>query len=143
MRATLVLMLLCCPAALGADLASVKAEPNAEKRSDLAMQWASDALNASKAAWKQGDTAAFQAKLQEVGAAVELCLSSLHDTGKPPYKLLKWYKKAELSSRELTRKLDDFAQEAAFDERPAIQKVNDRVQTAHEELLLGVLSRKK
>jgi len=143
MRATLFLMLVWWAAAAGADLASVKAEPNAEKRSELALQVAGEALDASKAAWRQGDASTFQTKLEEVGAAAELCLSSLHDTGKPPYKLVKWYKKAELSTRELSRKLEGFAQEASLDERPAIQKVTERVQTVHEELLLGVLSRKK
>lgn len=135
--------LLWCSVACASDLSAIKAEPNPAKRSGLAIAHADEALAEAKAAWKQGDAKTMQAKLDEVRDAVDLCLTSLHDTGKPPYKLLKWYKNAELKTRGLGRQLDGFALEASFEERPAIQKVNDRVQTVHDELLLGVLSRKK
>lgn len=143
MSPTFAALLVCCSVACAADLTAIKAEPSPEKRSELAVAYASEALAEAKAAWKQGDVTTMQARLDEVRDAVELCLTALHDTGKPPYKLLKWYKNAELKTRELGRKLDGFAQEASLEERPAIQKINERIQTVHEELLLGVLSRKK
>ena len=127
----------------GGDIAAVKAEPRLERRSELAVQNADRAFLEAKAAWKKGETGALQTALDEIEASVNLCLDALHEMGRPPYKLVRWYKSAELKTRELSRSLDGLAVEASLEERPAIQKVNDRVKTVHEELLLGVLSRKK
>ncbi len=136
-------VLLLTAAAQAADWAAVKAEPVPEKRSEQAVAYADQALQQAKAAWRAGDAAAFNGRLGEIRDAVDLCLSSLQETGRPPHKLLKWYKGAELKTRELSRRLEAFALEVGIEDRPAVDKVNQRVQTVHEELLLGALSRKK
>lgn len=143
MKRLSVLVFALCATAFAADWASVKAEPNLEKRSEMAAAYADQALLDAKAAWRQGEMAVFTAKLNELREAGDLCLTSLQDTGRPPHKMLKWYKSAELKTRELSRRLESFAQEVGLEDRPAVQKVFERVQTVHEELLLGVLSRKK
>lgn len=139
----LSMVILACVPLWAWDLAAVKAEPKLEKRARLAVDDASAALDAAKQAWKQGNSGEMTAKLEEVREAVELALTSLRETGRPPHKLAKHYKYCEVKSRELSRKLDSFALDASLEERPRIEKVNERVQAVHEEFLSGVLSRKK
>jgi hypothetical protein len=123
MRQLWILALATCCAALSADLESVRAQPNLEKRSELALVYADSALAEAKTAWRQGEMKEFSVKLDDVRDAVVLSLDSLQKTGRPPNK--------------------SFAEEVSLDDRPAVQKVNERVQAVHEEFLLGVLSRKK
>jgi len=143
MRWVCFLALAGCFACSGADLEAVKNQPNLQKRSEMALACADEALAQAKAAWRQGDGKTFTARLDEIKEAVDLSLDSLQKTGRPPHKLLKWYKNAELKTRELSRRLDSFGEEVSLEDRPQVQKVNERVQAVHEELLLGVLSRKK
>ncbi len=129
--------------AIHADLGKVRAEDKLEKRAELAAENALEALEAARAAWKEGKTQEFEGLLDEVLQSVNLSLDSLQETGKPAYKLTKSYKKCEIRTRELGRYLSDFAEQASLDDRSLIDKVNDRVQIVHEELLLGAMSRKK
>lgn len=125
------------------DLESIKAQTNLERRSEMALAFADNALAEAKAAWRQGETKVFLARLDDVREAVVLSLDSLQKTGRPPNKLVKWYKSAELKTRELSRRLESFAEEVSLEDRAAVQKVDERVQAVHEEFLLGALSRKK
>jgi hypothetical protein len=143
MRHWCILALAVTFAASAEDLESVKAQSNLEKRSEMALVYADSALAEAKTAWRQGETKEFTVKLDDVREAVVLSLDSLQKTGRPPNKLVKWYKSAELKTRELSRRLESFAEEVSLEDRPAVQKVNERVQAVHEEFLLGVLSRKK
>ena len=59
----------CCAAS--GDLDWVKAVANPEKRSEMAVAYADEALAEAKTAWKQGETKAFEGKLNEVREAVD------------------------------------------------------------------------
>jgi hypothetical protein len=129
-------------ASLRADLKRAMAEPNLEKRSQLAMDNAIAAYQAARAAYDKGETGQTEAAIAEIVESVDLADASLRQTGKDPRKSSKWFKKAEMETRDLVRKLESFQQAMGFDDRPMLDKVKARVQQVHDDLLLGIMEGK-
>jgi hypothetical protein len=107
-----------------------------EKKYMAAFLAANQAIDASRAAGMD------KQELDKAAAEVENVLKILEDTGKPPYKNAKHYKKAELKTREILRRIDTLLRDAGVDEREALQSAHDRVQRVHEKLLEGVMMKK-
>ena len=127
---------------LRTDLKRALAEPNLEKRSGLAMDNASAALKAARAAYDKGDNDEVAKAIAEVLESVDLAASSLDQSGKNPRRS-DWYKKAEISTRDLARRIDSLENDMSYTDRPMLEKLKARVQKVHEELLLGVMEGKK
>ena len=127
---------------LRADLKRAQAETNLEKRSQLAMDNAAAAYQAARAAYEKGDTDQTAAALAEIVESVDLADASLRQTGKDPRKSSKWFKKAEMETRDLVRKLQSFQDTMGFTDRPMLDKVKARVQQVHDDLLLGIMEGK-
>lgn len=128
--------------ALAFDLASVKSEPNLEKRSELALTNANTALDSARDAYGQGDLEKTQANLDEVQDSVDIAYQALSDTGKDPRKD-RFFKRAELRTRELIRRLEGLGQTMSVTDRGTVDKVRDRVSEIHDNLLKGIMSKKK
>jgi hypothetical protein len=111
----------------GADLASIQEEPNLEKRSQLAVDYANSKADAS---------------LKEVGASVELAYQALLDTHKNPRRDPKYFKRTELALRQLLRRLEGMAESMSYEDRQAAEKVRDRVATIHDNLLQAIMKKK-
>ena len=126
-----------------AELDQARAEPNLEKRSKLALENADAALRAARADYRSGDTAATTAKMKEVQDSVDLAYMSLTDTGKNPRKSPKYFKQAEMATRELGRKLDDFQHEMSYNDRASLDGVKTRIQQVHDDLLTGLMEGRK
>jgi hypothetical protein len=107
-----------------------------EKKYMAAILAANQAIDASRAAGMD------KQELDKAAGEVEKVLQILEDTGKPPYKNAKHYKKAELKTREILRRIDTLLRDAGVDEREALQSAHDRVQKVHEKLLEGVMMKK-
>jgi hypothetical protein len=131
------------PSVLHADLTKALAEQNLEKRSSLALANAAAAYQAARAAYQKGDNDTLVAAIAEIQESVDLAYTSLTQTGKNPRKSPKWFKKAEIETRDLSRKLDSLEQEMSFSERPVLEKLKARVQQVHDDLLLGLMEGKK
>jgi hypothetical protein len=127
---------------LHADLKRAMAEPNLEKRSGIALENAASALKSARAAYEKGDNDQVAKDAAEVLESVELAATSLTQSGKNPRRSA-WYKKAEISTRDLSRRLQDFQDQMSYVDRPLLDKVKARIQEVHEELLLGVMEGKK
>ena len=139
-----VLMLGCAWAGcLRADLKPALAESNLGKRSKLALDNAAAALKAARAAYAAGDSEKVAAAAAEMLESVDLAYDSLMKTGKNPRNSPRWFKPAEISTRDLSRKLDSFQRDMDFADRPLLDKVKARVQQVHDELLLGLMEGKK
>jgi ADP-heptose:LPS heptosyltransferase len=139
-----VLMLGCAWAGcLRADLKPALAESNLGKRSKLALDNAGMALKAAREAYAKGDNQKVAAAADEIQQSVDLAYDSLMKTGKNPRNSPRWFKPAEISTRELSKKLDTFQQEMDFADRPLLDKVRARVQQVHDELLLGLMEGKR
>ena len=131
-----------CAGSSRADLKRAQAEPNLEKRSQFAMDNALAAYQAARAAYDKGENEQTAAAIDEILESVDLASASLKQTGKDPRKSSKWFKKAEMETRDLSRKLESFQQVMGFTDRPMLDKVKARVQQVHDELLLGIMEGK-
>ena len=69
-----------------ADLASVKAEPDLNRRSELALMNADEKIDAARQAYQAGNETAEEAAIQEVADSVTLCYESLEQTHGAPRK---------------------------------------------------------
>jgi hypothetical protein len=125
------------------DLARLQSEPSLEKRARAALNNAEEALKHARDAYKNGDTAAAEPRLEEVEQSVELADSTLKQTGKNPSRSPKHFKYAELRTRDLLRKLDGFRDDMSVADRPAIERVIATVQKIHDALLEGIMGKKK
>ena len=138
-----IVLVLVGAGAARADLDQARQEPNLEKRSKLALENADVALRAAREDYRAGDTMDTTTKINEVIESVDLAYTSLSETGKNPRKSPKYFKQAEMQTRELSRKLDDFQHEMSYTDRPSLDKVRVRVQEVHDELLTGLMEGKK
>jgi len=81
--------------------------------------------------------------LDEVREAVDVSYAALQETGKDARRSPKHFKKAELKTRELLRRLRGLSGEADMDDRPAFDTVVNRLQEIHDELLAAIMGKKK
>jgi hypothetical protein len=142
MRRYVVAILLLSGQWAQADLKRAMAEPNLERRSGLALENAAAALKSARAAYDKGDNDEVAKDAAEVLESVNLAAASLEQSGKNPRRSI-WYKKAEISTRDLSRRIQDFQNGMSYVDRPMIDKLKARVQEVHEELLMGVMEGKK
>ncbi len=145
MRCALLLAAALCAFATEREitLEDVRKEPNLEKRSEKALDYAAWSLErARKLASEGGAMKELEEALKGVTGGVELALKSLRDTGKKASKLSRQYKRAELKSREMLRLLENLVLALSFGSRPPAEEARDRVRGLHEEFLLAVMSGK-
>ena len=125
-----------------ADISSVKAEPNPEKRSDLALENANQAIDEARTAYNAGDLKKTDAELNEVRESVNISLEALEESGKKP-RNSKYYKNAEIKLRHLLRRLAGFRDEMNVEDRKPVEDTTARVQEVHDLLLTAIMSKKR
>ncbi len=128
--------------ALRADDARVKAEPNLEKRSRLALDEAEAGVKEAKEAYHKGDLKTAQKQIEEVARYTELAFESLKKTGKNPRRSPKYFKQAEIRSRDLLRRLDALAQDMDAADRSLVEPAKERIRKVNEEILSGIMGKK-
>lgn len=138
----LALMLLGAPATW-ADLTAVRTEPNLERRSERAVEYANEALTAARQAYQEGKLEPFKTQVAEVQAASELSVQSLEETGKSGRKHPKYFKKAELAVRMLLRRIESLRQEVSIDDRESMDQLKAKVETVHDRLLQDLMEKRK
>lgn len=145
MTLTPVCLLLClAPPALAAqDLEAVMKEPNLTRRSQRALEFAErEMAKAQKIVKEFGSRTELQAALDHVVEGSELALQSLRETGRPPRRLTREYKRGELKTRDFLRRLEDLEKALALDDRPMAEAALKRVTRIHEDFLSGVMGQK-
>jgi len=125
-----------------ADLKQAIAEPNLEKRSKLALENAAAAYKAIREAYEKGETEQVSAAAKELEESVELANTSLRQTGKVPRNSPKYFKAAEIATRDLVRKLESFQKGLSFDDRPLLEQTKKTVQQVHDGLLVALMEGK-
>ncbi|MEQ1948346.1 MAG: hypothetical protein ABL995_14235 [Bryobacteraceae bacterium] len=130
-------------AILAADLASIRQEPNLERRSELALTNADNSLTAARNTYDAGEAEKTKAAIDEMQASVDLAYESLAKTGKDARKKPKFFKQAELNTRKLLRRINAFREAMSYQDRPLIQPAEDRVSEIHEALLTGIMGKNK
>ncbi len=139
----MVAAVLCAPVLLRADLQQAKAETNLEKRSKLALDNADSALKRAREAYRSGDIDKAREAAGEALESVELCRVSLVATGKDPRRNPKWFKRAELQTRDLLRRIEAAQQEMSYVDRPMLDSLRAKTQQVHDELLTGLMEGNK
>lgn len=125
-----------------ADLAAVKAEPDLNKRSEMALLNADEKIDEARQAYQAGNQNAEAAAIQEVEDSVTLCYAALEQTHGTPRKS-KYYKHAELKVSALMRRLTSFRDEVDYEFRPRVDTVLKHISDIHDELISDIMSRKK
>jgi hypothetical protein len=128
---------------VAADLASIEQEPNLERRNQLALDYAGEALNMARAAYQASDLDKTQAEFNEVSGAVELAYHSLQVTGREGRRDPRLLKRMELATRALLRRIEGMADSMSYQDRSVAEKVRDRVAVIHDDLLDGIMGKKK
>ncbi len=125
------------------DLTSIQQEPNLEKRNQLAMEYANSALDTARTAYQANDLDKTQASLDEAGEAVNLAYDSLKQTGKEARRDPKFFKRTELATRQMLRRIEGMAESMNFEDRALVDKLRERVTAIHENLLQDIMAKKK
>lgn len=124
------------------DIAAVKAEPDLDRRSELALMNADEKIDQARQAYLSGNEAGEQAAIQEVADSVTLSYDALEQSHEAPRKS-KYYKRAELKVSALMRRLSGFRDEVSFDFRPQVEAALKKLSDIHDELLSDIMSKKK
>ncbi len=126
-----------------ADLAAVRQEPNLERRSQFAIDHAGAALDTARTEYQAGSLEKSAAAINETGDAVELAWQSLLENGKEARRDPKYFKRTELATRQLLRRIDSLAESMGYQDRPLAEKLRDRVNAVHDDLVNALMSKKK
>jgi len=120
----------------------LKAEPNLEKRSDLALAFAQKSLDAAQKSYQAGEIDTTANSFADVKGAITLSWDSLVATGKNPRKSPKFFKRAEIQVRKMLRRLGEFRNAMSVDDRPMIEELYQTASKTHDRLLSAVMSKK-
>ena len=128
---------------LGAfDLNAIRKEVSLERRSELALANADAALDRARKAYLNGEDGLFHSSVLEVGESIDLCKQSLDNSGRNARKSPKYFKKAEIGIRRLSRRLDSLRIEVSVDDRPVLDPIVSRAHQLQEEILLAIMGKK-
>ena len=127
---------------LSADLTKIEAEPNLEKRSELAIIHADEELTVARKAYEAGEVEPFQTAMEEVAQLTELSLKSLEDTGKRARRSPRYWKRAEQRLLGLMRRLDSFEKSVSIDDRAAVESARKRVSDVHDAIVDAIMTKK-
>jgi hypothetical protein len=141
-QAAVLAGVLAAAGSLHADLKQAMAEPNLERRSKLALDNAAAAYQTARAAYDTGANDKVEAAAAEITESVDLAYASLMKTGKDPRKSPKWFKQAEIETRNLLRRIETFQQQMSFADRELLDKTKAKVQQVHDDLLVGLMEGK-
>jgi hypothetical protein len=126
-----------------ASLDQVKAEPSAEHRARLAVDYAAIAERNAEDAYAKGDLDATSAELKNVEESIETARDSFVTSHKTPGRNPGPYKYAEMRSRELLVRLSDLERKMDAGERDLIAGVKNKVQEIHDAWFEGIMGRTK
>jgi hypothetical protein len=125
--------------ALAIDLDQVKAEPDPGKRAAKALDYAYERLAEARRLAADQQTEPALAEATNVAVGAELALETLKTAKRNTGNL----KRAEQRCRDLLRRLETFAQDLGFDDRPKVKPIAGRVQAIQEEFLDMILGRSR
>ena len=137
------LWILAVTSCLAVDLEAVKAEPNLERRSMKALELADASITAAREAFNKNEIKTALAALSNVTAGVEASQEALKATGKNPRRDPKHFKRAEMKIREMLRRLKNLEADLSVEDRPALVEVESKLQQVHDELIAGIMGKKK
>lgn len=143
-RPALLLCLSLLPAIAPAsdELDAIRKESSPERRQERALDLMDSSFKQAQEALRENSPPEkIRSLLTLMADAAEYSLTALRDTGKRPSKMTKQYKRGDLRTRELLRKLESFVNALSYDDRPPAEKTKLRIQVVAEEYLIGAMSK--
>jgi len=137
-----IILVLCTAATLFADVARVKAEPNLERRSALALDEADASLTAARKSYEAGQVEEFKSELKQTSELIELSYESLQETGKNARRSPKWFKRAEQRLLYILRRVDALQRDVSVDDKPLVDPVQKKIRDVHDQILQDIMSKK-
>ena len=125
------------------DIESVRNEPNLERRAEMALENANEAIDKAKQFAADAQYDKLHLAVIEVQQSVELCHESLAATGKDPRKNTRQFKRVEMRIHQLTRRLRGFAGEVGVEDKPVIEKAANRLEEINDEIVTGIFTKRK
>jgi len=124
-------------------LNQIAVEPDLERRSRFAVEFAQAQVGIALSAYQEADAEAARAALAKIPEAVDISQASLTQTGKHARKKPKHFKRAEIETRKLLEDLKDAQRLLNFDERPDLDPIIKHVDGVNRELLLAIMQKKR
>lgn len=131
------------PAAVPADLETVRKMPDLQKRYTAALNLASSRIDAARKHIEASEQDAYKADLKEFVDAVQFTDETLRATGKDPSRDSRHFKKAELRMNEFRRRLKSLEDEVGVDDRAPVSEALRRLTELHDQLLQDIMGRRK
>lgn len=122
-----------------ADLEEIKEDTNLQRRSRKALENADTVLDKARKAYRKGDGSTMDQAFQEIIASVEVAYEALVERGRDPRKNAQPYKRGEIKTRELLRRLATFREEMSYMDRDRIASVIEAVDKIHSNFLRDVM----
>jgi len=132
-----------CSQAANADIQTAKDEPNLEKRSDRALDNMRQALEAAREAAKNNDEQTLKTAMQEVVDSAELSYQSLEESGKAARANPKHFKRAELATSEILRRMDGLENQISFELRSMVESARKRITEINDKLVFEIMTKSK
>jgi hypothetical protein len=126
-----------------ATLDQVKAEPNAERRARLAVDFSLTSEHNAETAYAKNDLGTTVTELKAMAESMDLAKTSLAASGRTPGRNPGPYKYAEQKSQEILTRLRDLEQRMDAEERDMVANPKAKVQEIHDEWFEGIMERKK
>ena len=114
----------------------VKAEPNAAKRSEMAIEYAEQSLDQARSYYKAGNAARGDSELHVISALADECFSSVQEANKPKY-----WKKTEMKIGTLTRRVRSLTEDLGYDQRDGAIQLADHLNQIRDKLLQGAMKK--
>lgn len=124
------------------ELDTIRGDADPQRRYRAALDYAAQQITASRKAYEDGKVREFEAALGEVVAGVKLCDETLRAPGRNRVRNATHFKKAELKTREILRRLDQLGRETGVDDRAPVEKAKTAVQAIQDRLLLDITGRR-
>ena len=116
------------------SLLEINQERNPEKRSEMALTYADEALDNARDYYLKGAMSKGDAALENMTHALDACMQSLAMENKA-----KFYKKAELKIAYLQRRLSGVISDISIQQRGWAEQTQRRVEEIHDKILDGVM----
>ena len=125
------------------SLEAVLQEPDLEKRSRAAIEFALSRVDGVLKLYVDGKPDGGRAELDQMVTAAQVSRDALAQTGKNPRKKAKPFKRAEIGTRRLITELERLRKDLTFEERPDVDPIIERLEAINQELLDAIMQKKR
>jgi len=126
-----------------ATLEEIQQVRDLERRARLALDYAAECITRARDAYLAGEAEQFHNQLVELRRAVDLAFQALVETGKNPRRHPGPFKRAEISLRKLSNRLESLQHEMSYLDRDQLDPLLKHLANLHDNLLRAIMEGRK